>query len=436
MLSPADRDLVRRDTVVPGLATVLDPDAFGIAIAAVIGQPISKATITYVRYKPRRSCLVGYRLQTADSVVEVTAKASRPDAAALGVFREGRTAFPGALRFGRLWLSSQTIVVAEFPNDERLRVLPLFADNVGRNRLLMKLLPERPDLWAGHLTQLRYKPERRYVARLDVAGQPRAVLKAYAPAGYTAAQANSKSVLRRPAVRIPARLGRSARHGVVAHEWLDGRLLSEALADPSFDVTAVRAVGETLAKLHQSAGDHLPTRTAAGSANLLPPLIGWISHVVPSLASAVRELGESLMAKLLDGPESFCQVHGDFYSKQVVLGAVGVGVIDFDEAFRGDPANDLGLFIAHLVRDAIRGTIAPSRVGPVTRALLDGYEDAAGRLPGQVGHYVAVGLLRLMPHPFRNREPDWPARTAAMLDRAAAWLRDANPVAQSAGAAG
>ena len=52
-------------------------------------------------------------------------------------------------------------------------------------------------------------------------------------------------------------------------------------------------------------------------------------------------------------------------------------------------------------------------------AFLAGYGD----VPPTVPLYTAVGLLRLAPHPFRSREPDWPDRTAALLDRAEAELR-------------
>jgi hypothetical protein len=55
---------------------------------------------------------------------------------------------------------------------------------------------------------------------------------------------------------------------------------------------------------------------------------------------------------------------------------------------------------------------------------LRGYESATGRTaPEHVAMYAAVGLLRLAPHPFRNREVGWPERTAAMLDRAEELLR-------------
>ena len=81
VLSPADADLVRRDSALPGLATLLDPEAFLAtlrqAMPAVGGVA---ASITYVRYKPGTSCLVGYRIQgdapcdVAGAVVRTSAR--------------------------------------------------------------------------------------------------------------------------------------------------------------------------------------------------------------------------------------------------------------------------------------------------------------------------------------------------------------------------
>src|SRR5438093_582994 len=66
MLCPADTDLVRRDPALPGLALLLDPDAFAADLRqAVPGIEVEGGRITYVRYKPGTSCLVGYRLAAA-----------------------------------------------------------------------------------------------------------------------------------------------------------------------------------------------------------------------------------------------------------------------------------------------------------------------------------------------------------------------------------
>src|SRR5919201_2297370 len=81
MLSPADADLVRRDPALPGLALLLDPGAFAAALRRAAPRLGAEETrITYVRYKPGTSCLVGYRLVAAGRDTAVSAAAYRPDA--------------------------------------------------------------------------------------------------------------------------------------------------------------------------------------------------------------------------------------------------------------------------------------------------------------------------------------------------------------------
>jgi len=80
MLSSADTDLVRRDPLIPGLATLLDPDAFVTVLRRSLPEAdLGTAQITYIRYKPRMNCLVAYQLEVGEAVVDIYAKAQGQD---------------------------------------------------------------------------------------------------------------------------------------------------------------------------------------------------------------------------------------------------------------------------------------------------------------------------------------------------------------------
>ncbi|MGH7675403.1 MAG: phosphotransferase family protein, partial [Gemmatimonadales bacterium] len=146
-----------------------------------------------------------------------------------------------------------------------------------------------------------------------------------------------------------------------------------------------------------------------------------IGFVCPELARPARRLAGWLAARLVATPDDRRPIHGDFYAGQVLLDGDGVTVFDLDRAALGDPTADLGMFIAHLERDALRGALVPDRVAVFAEALLEGYGAVASRpVPARVRLYTAVGLLRLAPEPFRARESDWPGKTGALLARAAA----------------
>ena len=100
-----------------------------------------------------------------------------------------------------------------------------------------------------------------------------------------------------------------------------------------------------------------------------------------------------------------------------------VSIIDLDWACSGDPADDVGNFLAQAERLALRGELPRDRVGLLKESLLQGYTLATdGSLPDRVELYTAVEVFRRTRFPFRAREQDWPQRTEALLERAGAIL--------------
>jgi len=426
MLSPPEADLVRRDGVLPGLATVLDPEALLAALAPVFPTAdVRAASIRYVRYKPHTNCLVAYRLDvdgTESQTVDVHAKVHRLDAPEkLGKARQ-HAHVPGRLGLGRIVLEDRGLVVWVFPDDLRLRTVRRLADGNARARLLRRLFPDRPELWAGTLRTLRYKPERRYVAQLETAGEAQAVVKVHAAPRYQRAAASAAAFSSHPPLRVPQVLGRSDAHGIVALEWLPGRLLGAMLADEAVARDAVSAVGAALGELHSQRDARVPAIRPGTDVGALFALATDLGFLCPELARPAQELAARLAARLARTSPELRPIHGDFYAEQVLLSGSSVAIFDIDQAALGDPAADLGTFIAHLERDALGG--GPAERVPILRtALLEGYRAATGcpASPPQpaVDLHTAVGLFRLAPEPFRAREPDWPQRIAAILARAA-----------------
>jgi aminoglycoside phosphotransferase (APT) family kinase protein len=508
LLSPYDADLVRRDTAIPGLATLLDPEALVCALRRTIddrrqttddnvvrrpssvvrgprpkGAVVRSARATYVRYKPGMNCLVAYELDVDGVVVEAYAKAHRADASdQLRKARE-QPGVPGPLGAGRIVLPGQAVVVSTFPNDSELRRLERVASELTPSvltpsvltpswrsdadawqLLLRKVFRDRPDLWEGTVSSIRYKPERRYVAQLSTASGPQAVIKVYTETGYSEARGTSRAFKSRDVLQVPRRIGRSDRHRVLAFEWMQGQLLSEHLSDSSLDPSALQRVGIALAEAHTQ---HRPQRIGTDRAAPLPHLTremeasslmavaAGLAFLCPHLAARVNDLARRLAARIMQEPPVNVPTHGDFYAKQVLLAGDKVVILDFDSAAIGDPATDLGLFTAHLERGALHRNLPAARVEPLRDSLLAGYELAGGmsasggrsgvgfpsstdprspapdpRSPApdpwrshvldRVGLYTAAGLLRLAPHPFRNRRPDWPQQIEATVERAEA----------------
>ena len=424
MLPTVDQDLVLRDPDIPGLATVLDPEAFVSELRRAAPEAdLRTAQITYRRYKPQAFCRVAYRLNVAGEELELDVRACRAEDVARWLQDGAPAQVAGPLGPGRIVLEDRALLVTVYPNDLKLPALQHLADVAKRKRVLRELLPDFPILWQGELRCLSYRPERRYVAVLRAADGTRALLKAYTGKAYVRGKCNAQAFQSRGVLQIARLLGRSDHHRLLAFEWLPGRLLMELCTAPELDGGALTGAGAALATLHAQEAPDLSCWTREAETTDLLSLSKEISFICPHLAQRAGELAPRFVAQLSVAPALRCAVHGDFSANQVLVSETDVAIIDLDWACLGDPADDLGNFLAQFERLALRRELPPGRVAAVKDALLAGYARGAnGALPERIDFYTALQLFRRTRFPFRTRDPNWPQSTAALLDRAEAIL--------------
>ena len=417
MLSAPDSDLVRRDRAVPGLAVLLDTDAFlELLSEAFPAFARGAAGISYLRYKPHTSCLCAYQIVTADGTHSVYAKA----------FTEGR---PEKLRH---WSSSDRLDsgdvrrrislrwhlgISRFPDDRRLKALSRLRDEASQDRIRGEVFGGRPCRRAGDLVTLRYKPERRYVASLTEGGTPFAVLKMYDTPAYEPARACARLFTPGEALHLPRLAGESAHEGILAFDWIPGPSLDEELTQGR--AAAAELAGAALAELHgQDVGASMPLRKGS-MASAVRNAVESVAAVCPELAAAARGLAGRIESCLDDSARSLRPAHGDFNAQQVIMAGNGAAILDFDRACLAHPAADLGSFAAHVQRVAMRDSRACLDPAEAEDALIAGYARNRPVPPlVQIRAYTAAALLRLAPEPFRYHENGWPDVTAALLEKA------------------
>ncbi len=424
MLLESDAAIVDRDPALSGLATLLDPVAFCDALhRAVPGLELGPAKVVYV--KPATNYLIGYRLTVNGEPVDIFAK-TYPQASAAGELAKARArpGVAGPLGAGRLALDEIATVVYVYPNDDKVKALSLLADDQTRGQVLRELIPQQPRLWQGTLQHLKYKPERRAVLRLDSGGEPQAVLKLYTARGYEAARHQvSQRFTSGGALQLAPVIGHSDQHQILAFGWLRGRLLSDAMSDPSFEAGALEPVGAALAELHAQDVGGLPLQTSADVAASLLDVADRLGALVPAIARRVHVLAQQLAARMAETARCDRPLHGGFHARQVLLADDTAAIIDFDHARQGDPADDLGKFIAHLECKVIHGQFTAEKRGALKESLLKGYAVTSGRpIPSHLDVHVAALLLWLAVKFFRHRKPDWPQQIEAAVTRAEALL--------------
>jgi tRNA A-37 threonylcarbamoyl transferase component Bud32 len=416
MLSAADAALAKRDGGISGLATVLDPDALADELRRAWGQSIELAELTYLRYKPATNCIAAFRVRVDGRDITLYAKAHGSDAA--GKLRKAIDV-DSAQRNGaceRLVLEAQGVVVFAFPDDAKLGVLSRLADPERRRALLTRILTKRGVVGDEPVDALSYKPERRYVGRIQPANGEPAALKFYAPEGYPSAIRGCRAFESREVLRIAKKCGGSKRHRVLAFEWLYGRPLREAFSDDRIGTESVSKVGAALAELHAQPGEKLLPLSQERYLAKLDELASTLVVLCPEISDLARSQAERIATHLAES-QSRRAIHGDLYDKQILLDGDRVEILDMDQAALGDPRLDLGQFLAHLERDSLQGKLARTRIDELRGWLLEGYQQVTGSRVDGLDAYVADSLFRLAHHPFRSHEPGWPGRTEQILSR-------------------
>ena len=170
MLTSHDRRLAARDTVLPGLAVLLDTSAVSELLEFHAGRSLEGLERLYVRYKPGMNFLAGYG---RNGTIEYYAKTFREDdRVKLDNAREKSVMDEHGER--RIVVEDAAIVLSPFPADAKLKPLTRMFSDRGRRHLARLTRVRRRNLELRHL---RYKPERRFVGQILDRHEPVAAVK-------------------------------------------------------------------------------------------------------------------------------------------------------------------------------------------------------------------------------------------------------------------
>lgn len=425
-MSTADNiDLARREASLPGLSLVLDPNRVQDLLRSQQAiDPTDRVELIYIRYKPGRRAL------SLMQVVESTG-GLRPlvvnacDAAGwnklLSINRDDH--------LSSLQLDDSKCTIDWFPNDRRLRQAAKLFEPVKTAKILERVVGDRPrEPW--DLSMLAYKPHRRLVVKATSESRALA-LKCYTANDYSNAH---NTILHVAQARIegcsPCVLGSSERYSMIASAWIDGEVLSGDLTASSAWQNLFPNAGSLLARWHTEALRSLPMinhQHTAFSNNCLMRLAEDIVWLMPEIKDELLKLLSEI-----DGPlHAFAcgrdVIHGDFYSKQIIVRGDSLHLIDFDEVGRGHCYQDLGTFVGKLYWNAVRTAADVSQLKPAIDAFVGGYEQQMGRLDWSLFQTsVVVGILRSMPHAFRRGLTDWRSKMRQMFEFAREWCPTAS----------
>lgn len=417
MVSAADQSLVERDPSLTGLRLLLDEDRLTTALCNALGEaPGQGVNVDYLRYKPGVNCIARFRFGERQGYLKAFAGGGKGKIAkALQANDDTPTRDP-VIR-----LADASVVCRFFPQDARLPALARLATDDARKDMFERVFKTEPAWREARFEVLNYKPERRFVARLQLDDHRQATLKLFNDKAFAATRRSRKKLNLPEGLRLPRWIGGSKNLRALAFEWLPGVTL-----DTQFRRSGGRgaaAAGSAIARLHASEQPALGKRKVKSRAVVIDSLAQQLTTLAPKLTPLVETLSDELRTWSSALEPVRRPIHGDFYAQQVIVDNGNIGVIDMDSAHLGDPRDDLGSFLAHMERASMLDTVNRAILEKRRIEFLEGYtQQGHGQPPEKLDPFVAYHLFKLSPRPFRGREPAWHERTERLLERCRALL--------------
>jgi tRNA A-37 threonylcarbamoyl transferase component Bud32 len=409
------------------------------------GQEVTDLKREYTAYKPGKECLVLYTLWFGDPGTTSSRLASAtfgPPSRLERIYERNykEQAEGGAcgLPASAVFLPDYPCLVEIFPTDWKLPSLRRAADPREAAALLSAgaSAAGRADPPAVRAVEvLRYRPRRRCVLRYEleepaIGGRNELIAKVY-PKGPKAEWVRDKLGALRAQVtnglRLPAPVPSAEASTLLVMERVPGANMGDMLESTETETEAkdvLRVAAGALVTFHGLALKTDEQRTIAGELEQLRRRTEQLCYAAPGLAEEVKVLLDRIapMVEDVSGAEQ-CLIHGDYKPTQLLSEHDSAALVDLDRACIGDPAIDVGNFMAVLDKAALIEGVG--HASGLADWFLAEYLELSGRrvLEERARLFEAIALVRMLvrkfervPHKYFRYGRDW--QPFALLDEA------------------
>jgi hypothetical protein len=229
---------------------------------------------------------------------------------------------------------------------------------------------------------------------------------------------------------VPRPLGYADRLHLMVTEKSPGATLKQCICGPGAEwVELLDRVVAWLRRLH---GTRITVPVQFTIHKEVETISGWLRDIATAAQPWVRRerqrmtmlLREVLARQLAGDLTRRCLIHGDFHPENILIRGLRVSVIDFEHGTMGDPAMDLGYFLAEIDIQterywSRRGRENPVDVDRLAADLLARYSvGASTRGHSMVPVYQARTYLKHLVHTIRMDGSEVPASVSRWLSKA------------------
>lgn len=425
------------------VAPLLDTDSVKSLLsehAASGGVSIDSCRIAHIRYKPSRGCTVLYTVEFTDGdagLKDETFVYARNYSAR----KYKRVVANCATRdwtdgklFGSYIADDQNhAILYDFPNDAALPWLHLVQEpsriaSMIAARSGLQISVRHPGDGTQHIHGLRYKPESRLIARMDLCAESdseetsreasivlRFARSDHPTERYALLRRLHSAFRENDRLGVPEPIAHLANWNIIVQKYAAGRKLSQVMKTDDAP-HAVGCAAEGLATLHGCRDSKLPRFAMSDHLERARQEV----DVLRAAGKNVERQAGQILHWMLSSAESHTSednglVHGDFHQGQVLCDDDRIWLLDFDRAHLGATTADLGNFLAQHKLLKLRGRL-PSD-SDLDTLFLEQYARAVGSEPDQawVRFWTVTGLLELATKEFRRLKLDWLYRVQQVL---------------------
>ncbi|MCI0378345.1 MAG: phosphotransferase [Gemmataceae bacterium] len=156
----------------------------------------------------------------------------------------------------------------------------------------------------------------------------------------------------------------------MSHAPDDARVWKSLLLDGHIDLGFGESVGTILGLMHEASARYAANFARFRDSTVfvqlrVDPFYRSIQKRLPEIAVPVQDLVDQMLTR----HEALC--HGDYTPKNMLIHGCGFMLVDYETAYFGDPAMDLGLYLAHLFLKWVRRP--KERFGALIQSFWRGY---------------------------------------------------------------
>ena len=333
---------------------------------------------------------------------------------------------PTALGDGLVRIDDHTILYL-FPNDARLRRLRWYTNPRKLKRSLDSLGGEHGVSSKSTIKILRYKPERRVVAHIELVrrdGERRSIVLRYSTSRHARSLADVALALLEHGISTPRPIIQLEDDRVGIDEFIRGVELKTLTAREPGEDLAGRHGSDLAIELERFHG--VPSPLSVSHRSPEDDLRKSLSSL-GGLAAWDRSLGEAAerVAKLLTRTVASASartvpdvlIHGDLHPKNILVDRRGMlTFVDLERVAVGPADIDLGNFRAHAIALGIRQPGWPKGALAHAEEMIDAYPRRSSRGYGALDWHTAVGLIDQAVLVTRHLEANWRTTSRELLD--------------------